>query len=186
MILDNCTFCWVHMQEPTTKWQSTDTQYAVDCVISKDARNAWNKAFPKQKAREVPTSEFKDKFRIDPPFPSQDEQYIIKLAKDAVVGGKPFNEKYRPRVFKANQGGGPPIDVTFTVQIGNGSKGKLSYDSISNTFGTFAKLNSILVEHLVEYVGGSGPGGDFGATPAAAPADEGEYVKTSTGDDVPF
>ena len=43
------------------------------------------------------------------------------------------------------------VDITNTTLVGNGSKGSVSYTVVENKFGTFAKLNALLVTDLIEY-----------------------------------
>ena len=40
---------------------------------------------------------------------------------------------------------------TDTKLVGNGSKGSVSYSVVENKFGTFAKLDALLVTDLIEY-----------------------------------
>ena len=161
-ILNNITFAYVKIQNPVLKYQSTDSEYTVDCVVSKAEAKEWNKAFPKQKAKVVENDEFTEKFKIELPFPEQDEQFVIKLKKPNVKNGKQLDERYRPRVFLATSG--EPKDITFDVLPANGSKGKAAYVVRTNDFGSFAQLDSILIEDLIEYKSTNIVGGAFGAT----------------------
>lgn len=170
-VLNNVTFAYVKVQNPVLKYQSQDSEYTVDCIVSKADSKLWNKSFPKQKAKEVDNAEFTEKFKIEPPFPDQDEQFIIKMKKPHVKNGKMMDERYRPRVFLADVNGGEPSDITFSVLPANGSKGKVAYNERSNDFGTFAGLDSILIEELIEYKSTNTVGGAFGvSTLAEAPA----------------
>ena len=72
-------------------------------------------------------------------------------------GGVELPEKYRPRVFQVIDG--KTVDSTMTAEVGNGSRGKLSYTTYTNSFGTHVQLDSILVEDWVEYVREEGEGG---------------------------
>lgn len=161
-IIDNVTFFYTKIQQPGKKYQSEDTEYSVDCCVSKAQAKAWNKQFPKQKAKEFYNEEFLEKFKVEEvPFPDQDEQFVIKLKKAAVRDGKETPEKYRPKVLVPSSAGN--IDITHTKLVGNGSTGKASYVENSNDFGTFAQLSAILVEKLVEYNSpNSGAGSEFG------------------------
>ena len=169
-IIDNVTFLYTKIQKPVKKYQSdTDTEWTVDCVVSKAAAKAWKKAFPKNKVKEFDNDEFTEKFEIDRPFPEQDELFIIKLKKDCVKGEWVTPEKYRPRVIL--QQDGSRVDVTFDKLVGNGSKGKVSYTIRDVKDEQFPQLSAILVESLVEYEGASsgGAGEEFGASQAAVP-----------------
>lgn len=166
-VLNNVVFAYVKIQNPVSKYQSTDSEYTVDCIVSKAEAKEWNKSFPKQKAKVVENDEFTEKFKIDLPFPEQDEQFVIKMKKPHIKNGKPLDEKYRPRVFLASESGGEPTDITFTVLPANGSKGKAAYNERSNDFGVFAALDSILIEELVEYKPSTVVGGAFGVSSLA-------------------
>lgn len=161
-IIENVTFFYTKIQQPSKKYQSEDTEYSVDCAVDKATAKKWNKEFPKQKAKEFDNDEFLEKFKVEAvPFPDQDEQYIIKLKKNAVKGGRETPEKYRPKVLVPSGAGN--IDVTATKLVGNGSTGKVSYNINENDFGSFAQLSAILVEHLIEYISpSSGAGSEFG------------------------
>jgi hypothetical protein len=174
-ILNNITFAYIKIQNPVLKYQSTDSEYTVDCVVSKAEAKEWNKAFPKQKAKVVENDEFTEKFKVDLPFPDQDEQFVIKLKKPHIKNGKALDERYRPRVFLATEG--DPKDITFDVLPANGSKGKAAYVVRTNDFGSFAQLDSILVEDLIEYKSNATVGGAFGATHLAAAPEAKVVVK---------
>ena len=158
-VLENVVFAYVKIQSPVKKYQSEDTEFSVDAIVSKSQAKAWNKQFPKQKAKEIDNADFSEKYKMEVPFSDQDEQYVIKVKKPHVKGGVEQPEKYRPRVFVAVSGA-KAVDRTFDVLPANGSKGKVSYRETSNDFGNFASLNSILVEELIEYKSG-GVDADF-------------------------
>jgi hypothetical protein len=162
-IINNVTFAYVKIAAPVNKYQSSDTEFTVDCIVSKADAKAWNKQFPKQKAKEVDNAEFTEKFKMDVPFADQDEQYVIKLKKPDIKNGKQLDPKYRPRVFLA-QNGAAPKDITFDVLVANGSKGKASYSVRTNDYGTFAQLDSVLIEDLIEYKSTAVVGAAFGVT----------------------
>lgn len=160
-ILNNATFFYTKIQSPVAAFVKTNSEFVVDCVVSKAVAKAFSKEFQKQKAKEVDNDEFLEKYKTETlPFPDQDEQYVIKLKKNHIKDGKQTPEKYRPRVLLATEDGN--VDVTFTSLVGNGSTGKASYRVVENSFGTFAELQAILVEDLVEYAGGGSVTSDFG------------------------
>lgn len=158
-VLDNVVFAYVKIQSPVKKYQSEDTEFSVDVIVSKAQAKAWNKQFPKQKAKEIDNAEFSEKYKMEAPFSEQEEQYVLKVKKAHIKGGVEQPEKYRPRVFVAVPGS-KAVDRTFDVLVANGSKGKLSYRETTNDFGSFSQLNSILVEELIEYSSG-GVDADF-------------------------
>ena len=156
------TLVFVSIQTPQTKYQSTEKEYKAGVVVDEDTADAWNEMFPKQAAKVVKTSDFKDTYKIDAPFPNEKKQYVITLKKPAqYADGSPLPKLYQPRVLLAD--GKQAIDVTDTMLPANGSKGKISFESRENSYGTFAKLRNVLVTDMIEYKkGGGNAGDDFG------------------------
>ena len=160
--INNTCFLYTNIQQPKNKYQSEEKEWSVQVVVSKEEAKAWNKKFPKQKAKQFDNDEFTEKFDIDVPFPNQDEQFTIKLARGTTYkDGNEIPEKYAPKVY-LQIAKGKVQDITKTKLVANGSKGKAAYDVVENSFGTFAKLNSILVENLIEYIPAGSGGSPFG------------------------
>jgi hypothetical protein len=166
-IQENVTFAYVKIQNPVKSLNEGDTEFTVDGIISKAAAKQWNKDHPKNKAKAVDNDEFLEKYKFDEvPFEDQDEQFIVKFKKAHSKKGVELPEKFRPRVFE--QVDGKPVDVTFTKLVGNGSKGKVSFSTFSNSYGEFVQLDAILVEDMNEYKSAGGAiGAEFGATTLA-------------------
>ena len=156
------TLVFVTVQTPQTKYQSTDKEFKVGIVVDEDTADSWNERFPKQTAKVVKTSDFKETYKIDPVFPDEKKQYVITIKKPASYkDGKELPEMYRPKVLL--QEGKTAIDVTKTTLPANGSKGKVSFEENNNDFGTFSRLKNVLVTEMIEYKkGGSNVGDDFG------------------------
>ena len=156
------TLVFVSIQTPQTKYQSTEKEYKAGVVVDEDTADAWNEMFPKQAAKVVKTSDFKDTYKIDAPFQNEKKQYVITLKKPAqYADGSPLPKQYQPRVLVPQ--GKQAIDVTDTQLPANGSKGKISFESRENSYGTFAKLRNVLVTDMIEYKkGGGNAGDDFG------------------------
>ena len=156
------TLVFVTIQTPQTKYQSDDKEYKVGIVVDEDTADSWNERFPKQTAKVVKTSDFKETYKIDPVFPDEKKQYVITIKKPASYkDGKELPEMYRPKVLL--QEGKTAIDVTKTTLPANGSKGKVSFEENNNDFGTFSRLKNVLVTEMIEYKkGGSNVGDDFG------------------------
>lgn len=153
--LNNVVFGYVKIQQADFKYGSnTDKEFSVDCTVSKADAKAWNKAFPKQKAKEIDNDDYEKIFKIKPPFADQDEQFVIKLKKPAQYkkDGEthPIPDQYRPRVFEVGNDG-KLVDITKDKLVSNGSKGAVSYEENTNDFGTFARLKAIRVDDLIEY-----------------------------------
>lgn len=147
----NCVFGYVKLQQPDFKFGSTtEKEFTVDCIVEKATAKAWNKQYPKQKAKEMDREDFEKAFKIDAPYDG-DEIYVIKLKKPAQYkSGDPIPDAMRPRVF-AKGDTDKLVDITKDKLVANGSKGVVSYDEVTNDFGTFAKLKAIRVDQLIEY-----------------------------------
>lgn len=156
-------FAYAKVSEPAPKYQSDDKEFSIDIIVDKATFKAFGKRFPKQKGKTVDNDDFKEIFKIDPPFEDQDEQYILKLKKPAQYkDGTPLPKEYWPAILVKNSSN-KAVAIKAGTLIANGSKGKVSFDVTENSYGTFAKLKSILVEDLIEYKkAGGNPAEDFG------------------------
>lgn len=162
-VLKNAVLAYVKIQQASQKYQTEgpqNTEWTVDCIVDEKTAKAWKKQFKKQAPKEFDNKEFKEIFKIDPPFPEQEEQHVIKLKKDTHFKDretgrlKPFDPKYRVKVFeKIGEKDGKPLlkDITKDKLVSNGSVGCVMYDVISNSYGTFAKLKAVRVDELIEY-----------------------------------
>ena len=164
-------FGYVKLQEGDYKYQSTtEKQYSVDCIVTKEVAKAFKKAFPKNGYKEIETSDFERVYKIKPPF-NGEEQFVIKVKANAqisndipsaclVTGDKiPYEWSTRPKVFVPTEGG--VKDITMTTLIANGSKGDVAFRIMENSYGRFPQLTGILVKELIEYVK-EGEDTDFG------------------------
>ena len=154
-------FAYAKVTEPAPKYQSEEKEFSIDIIVDKATFKAFGKQFPKQKGKTVDNDDFKSIYKIEPPFPDQDEQCILKLKRAAQYkDGTELPKSYWPKILQKVNGKAVPLEG---VLIANGSRGQVSYDVNENTYGTFAKLKNILVEELIEYKkAGANPGEDFG------------------------
>lgn len=162
-VLENVIFAYAKLAEPTKKFESEDTTYEIDCIVTKAQAKAWNKEFAKQKAKEFDRDDFEARYKMDAPYDG-DEIYVIKMRKAASKDGEVYDTKYRPRVL-LDMNDGERVDITESRLISNGSKGKVSYRITENTFGKFGQLNNVLMDEddFIEYVSsGGGAGSEFG------------------------
>lgn len=189
------TLCYIKLQEGALKYGSkTEKEYVLDAVVDKATAKAWKKMFSKNTPKEVDTVEFESKYKITPPFPNEDEQYIIKFkakaqfTKDLEVQGEsytsgdliPYEWTTRPKLFvKGSEG---VKDVTMTVLAANGSVGDVAFNISSNDFGTFPKLTGVLVTDLIEYEsqGGGANASPFGEIEGGLNAGNGETMQKAT------
>lgn len=208
--IEDVVFCYTKIQSGSTKYQSKDIEYTVDVVVDKATAKEFKKAYPKNSVKDFENAEFTEKFKIDPPFPSQDEQFVIKLKaaaqlKAAVPAANleagdmiPYEWNSRPKVFVPVEGG--VKDITLNVLVANGSKGDVAFTVNSNDFGTFPQLTGILVKDLIEYEAAGGSSSAFGTVvggyksdtsnvkqvPTPQSKDEGESVEQEDPDIIPF
>ena len=162
------TLVYVKVAEPSLKYQSKDQEYSVSIIVDEDAADTWDEVFSKQPAKKVKVADFEAKYKIPCPIEGVKNVYEIKLKKDATKDGEPFYPEHRPRVF-LDGNDGERTDITESRLVANGSVGKVSYRISSNDFGTFAKLNNVLIleNDFIEYVstGGGKAGAEFGDKP---------------------
>lgn len=152
--------CYAKVQSPSKKYQSEVLEFSVDIVVDKATAKAFSKKYPKQKHKEIDTSEFEEKYKIEPPFPDEEEQFIIKIKRPgSFKDGAEVPEKYWPKVLL--QEGNSAVPLERDRLVANGSKGKVSFEENTNDFGTFARLKAILITDLIEYK--SAAGGDAAA-----------------------
>lgn len=146
------------------KYQSEDREYSVSIIVDEDVADAWDLKFKKQPAVKIKANEFEQTFKIPCPIENVKNVFQIRLKRDALQSGSELDYKYRPKVLLDTKEG--RVDVTLSRLIANGSYGKVSYYISTNEFGTFARLQNILIdeENFKEYVlkGASGPGSEFG------------------------
>jgi hypothetical protein len=192
-LLEDVSLFYTKVKTPSLKYQSTtEKEYSVNVLVDKTTAKAWNKKFPKQKAKEVDREDFVEKFGEEFAI-GDEEQYFIVLKKPAQYkDGNPLKENQLPRAFM-DDGSGNLEDITFTKLIGNGSKGVVQFDVTSNDFGTFAKLAGIRVDELVavEQVGGEAKYNVLGKVKSLAEAPEQSKPKQEVeiaedDDSVPF
>ena len=160
------TLVYAKVAEPSLKYQSKDTEYTVSVIVDEDTADEWDAKFKKQPAKKIKATEFEGKYKITLPeeFKGAKNVFEIKLKKDATKDGEPFYPEHRPKVFLDDAEGGR-TEITESRLIANGTVAKVSYRISSNDFGTFAKLNNVLIQeaNFKEYVStGSAAGSEFG------------------------
>lgn len=153
-VIEGVGFYYTKIKNSVLKYQSqTEKEYVVDIHVDKATAKAWNKEFPKNKAKELDYDDFVEKFGAENSF-GDDEQFFIKLKKRANYTDKTTGElkdipdAFRPRVL-LDDGNGELEDITFDKLVGNGSKGVVQYEINENSFGKFANLVAIKVDELV-------------------------------------
>lgn len=156
------TLLYTCIQQPTTKYQSKEKEWKVSVVVSEDVADDWGDRFQKQPAKVIKTSEFKDKYKIDPVYPDEKKQYIINLKKNVLLAnGEPVPEYYQPKVF-IDTGNGKVMDITQETLVGNGSTGCVSFETHENDYGVFARLKNVKVDNLIKYESTDSGSNEFG------------------------
>jgi hypothetical protein len=173
--VEDVTLLYVNLQDGELAFNSeTERNYTVQTAVTQDTAQNWKTVFPKNGCRVVDNEQFVKSYKIDPPYPEQSEQYILKLKShttyqndlpehDIVAGDLvPYEAPSRPKLYEIVEG--KPVDVTLKVQPANGSKGTVAFRVTTNKFGTFPLLSGVLVTDLVELERNATIASDYGIT----------------------
>ena len=146
------TLVYVQLDTPKPCFDAEKgTEWKASIVVSEDDADEWNDAYPKQKAKEVKTSEFEEIYKIPTPFADQRKQYIITLRKNTkLANGNPVPPQYTPKVFQQN--GKTLVEITSSVLVANGSEGQISVDHYDAKMGPVARLKNVKVDVLMMLV----------------------------------
>ena len=157
------TLVYVQLDTPKPCFDAEKgTEWKASIVVSEDDADDWNDAYPKQKAKEVKTSEFEEIYKVAAPFADQRKQYIITLRKNTkLANGNPVPPQYTPKVFQ--QKGKTLVEITSSVLVANGSEGQISVDHYDAKMGPVARLKNVKVDTLIEYVKPEGSGYESGS-----------------------
>ena len=161
-------FCFAKVTEPAFKYESdTEKEFSIQVVVDEDTFDTFGETYGKQKGKAIKTADFEGIFKIKPPYPNDKKQFVLKLAKGATYKSKEngqlvnVEKKYWPKIMVLE--GNQPVPIEEGILIANGSKGQVSFEENTNSYGTFAKLKNILVEELIEYKKtGEDAASDFG------------------------
>ena len=176
------TFVYAKVGQPDTKYQSTEKEWSIEVIVDEDTADAWNEQFKKQPAKKIKASEFEAKYKIPVPSELKNEKNVfgIKLKRQATNDGVPVDEQFRPKVF-VDDSEGTRTEIGQSRLIANGSFGKVSYYISTNDFGTFARLQNVLMEedNFKEYEssGGNKAGDEFGSKPVKVEAPRKEVLE---------
>lgn len=152
---------YAKIAQPDYRYQSTDREYSVGVLVDEDTADEWDNTFKKQPAKKIRVGDFENKYKFECPFDGK-FVYEIRLKREATRDG--VDVGFRPNVF-LDENNGDRADITESRLIANGTKGKVSYYISTNDFGTFARLNNILIQEddFIEYESsGKGAGSEFG------------------------
>ena len=153
---------WIKVAQAAENFNQDGYEWVCDFVMSEKQMKDFKKKYPAKKNsfKEILNNEFEKKFKMDAPFPDQEEQCVIKLKQATKkANGEPNKQ---PKVY-LNTGAvkdGKPVleDITQTSQmVGNGSKVAVSVSEFTPKSGPAQGkmtcfLSGIRVDDLVEYV----------------------------------
>ena len=130
--IDDVVFGKLSIRYPEQKYGSTDKIFRAECIVSKADYKEIKKKLKKSSFEEIDTSEFEGRLRFAPPYPDQDEQFVVRFSakttyKDKKTGEqKPLEDgmELRPKVFEVMEDGSS-VEITKTKYINNGSKGSV-------------------------------------------------------------
>jgi len=176
------TFVYAKVGQPDTKYQSTEKEWSIEVIVDEDTADAWDEQFKKQPAKKIKASEFEAKYKIPVPESLKGEKNVfgIKLKRQATNDGVAIDDQFRPKVF-VDDSEGTRTEIGQSRLIANGSFGKVSYYISTNDFGTFARLQNVLMEgdNFKEYEssGGGKAGDEFGSKPVKTEAPRKEVLE---------
>ena len=169
------TLVYAKVGQPDTKYQSTEKEWSVEVIVDEDTADKWDEQFKKQPAKKIKASEFEAKYKIPLPAHLKGEKnvYGVKLKRQATNDGVPVEDNFRPKVY-IDDAEGNRTEIGQSRHIANGSFGKVSYYISTNDFGTFSRLQNVLMDEdkFVEYEssGGGKAGDEFGSKPVKVEA----------------
>lgn len=169
------TLVYAKVGQPDTKYQSTDKEWSIEVIVDEDTAEKWDEQFQKQKAKKIKAVDFESKYKIPLPANLKGEKnvYGIKLKRQATNDGVPVDESFRPKVY-IDDAEGNRTEIGQSRLLANGSFGKVSYYISSNDYGTFSRLQNVLMDEdkFVEYQssGGGKAGDEFGSKPVKVEA----------------
>ena len=176
------TFVYAKVGQPDTKYQSTEKEWSIEVIVDEDTADEWNEKFKKQPAKKIKASDFEAKYKIELPAALKNEKNVfgIKLKRQATNDGVPVEDNFRPKVY-VDMNDGERVEIGQSRLIANGSFGKVSYYISTNDFGTFSRLQDVLMEedNFKEYEssGGNKALDVFGAKPVKAEAPRKEVLE---------
>lgn len=149
---ENVYFAFTSIAEPKYKYQSKiEKEFSTTIVFSKEQSKDFKKLKLNKTVKEVDTSEFEEKYKFAPPYPDQEEQYVIVVSKRATYkDGNPTPAFSHPKSYFVQDG----TIVENNTLIGNGSFGNISLETNYNEAlkQTNVNLYSVLIKNLVPYV----------------------------------
>jgi len=177
------TLVYAKVGMPDTKYQSTEKEWSVEVIVDEDTAEKWDETFKKQPSKKIKAVDFEAKYRIPIPAHLKGEKnvYGIKLKRQATNDGVPVDDNFRPKIY-IDDADGNRTEIGQSRLIANGSFGKVSYYISSNDYGTFSRLQNVLMDEdkFIEYEssGGGKSGNEFGSKPIKTEAAREEVLNS--------
>ena len=157
--IDDVVFGKLSIRYPEQKYGSTDKIFRAECIVSKADYKEIKKKLKKSSFEEIDTSEFEGRLRFAPPYPDQDEQFVVRFSakttyKDKKTGEqKPLEDgmELRPKVFEVLPDG-TEVDITKTKYCNNNCKGSIIISTSETSFGMMGYLKSVHLTEVNEYI----------------------------------
>lgn len=154
--IDTAHLFFTCIAEPTYKYQSKiEKEFKTTVVVDKATGRSFSKEGFNKTVKTVPTEEFEAKYKTAPPYPDQEDQYVISFSAPATYkDGNPRQDWSFPKAFFKSEAG--EIVENSSVLIGNGSVGSISLTirppmkDMPNSKPSLA-LKSVLIRTLVPF-----------------------------------
>lgn len=162
-VIKNVYAAWIKVQPAVPNYNNDGYEWTCDFVMSEKQAKEFRKKYPaKSKSfKEIPNDEFEKKFKMDIPFPDQEDQWVIQLKQSTKrPDGTPNKQpKVLENTGRKNEKGQPILkNITQeSAKVGNGSLVSVSVSEFTPKSGPAqgkmtCYLSGIRVDDLVEFV----------------------------------
>lgn len=152
--IENVYFSYVKIAKPEKNSFDTsglEKQFSATIILNKEQRKQFISRKLNKSIKEVDTKLFEATHKFAPPYPEQDEQYVLQVTKKATYKDGNLKQEWTfPKVYFQKEGS--IIESTQTL-VGNGSFGDVRLELIDNEKlnQTNVVLDSILVKEHVPF-----------------------------------
>lgn len=166
IIITDATFYYTCIRKPVAIYDDRKLPYAqarkeykTTVAVDEDTADQWDEIFGKQPSQKHSNQKFVENYKLDDvsevPYPDEKKQFTIKVTQKAQKkDGSAIDPRAIPKVFKRE--GKKGVEIGKTTNVGNGSKGTLVVRVMTNDYGSFAYLDTLAIDTLVEYDDNSG------------------------------
>ena len=149
-VIDGVTFNFINLRVPVNKFESEKKEYNVSCTISEDDFDEIEERKYKVCTETVKNDKYEERFKVPAPYHDQRKQCVVRfgcsnLRKDKKAGEfveVDYELELRPKVFSLVDG--KEVDITDKM-LSNGCKGRVYYQTHTNSFGVMAYLRKIVL-----------------------------------------